>query len=113
MKKKIFKKTILKTFLKRDYIQYKINDYINPIYKPNSVYSCKVLKPDTRPQNFKFWRGLYNRFDACVNSDEKLTDRLLMIHNQTNSLNDYAKLLEKVILLPLQKLIFFLNFLLI
>lgn len=31
-----------------DYIQYKINDYINPLYVPNSTYSRQVLRPDTR-----------------------------------------------------------------
>lgn len=39
---------------------------------------------------------MYNRFDASVHSDEKLTDRLLMFKNHTTALNDYAKLLEKV-----------------
>ena len=79
-----------------DYVQYKINDFINPLYKPNSVYSRQVLKPDTRVQNLKYWRSMYNRFDASVHSDEKLTDRLLMFKNHTTALNDYAKLLEKV-----------------
>lgn len=31
-----------------DYIQYKINDFINPLYIPNSIYSNSVLRPDTR-----------------------------------------------------------------
>ena len=59
------------------------------------MYSRQVLKPDTRLQNLKYWRSLYNRFDSSVNSEEKTLDRLLMIKNHTTSLNDYAKLLEK------------------
>ncbi len=78
-----------------DYIQYRLDDFLNPIYVPNSVYSKQVIRPDTRPHNFRFWRGLYNRFDPMVNDSENLTDTLNLIKNRTTILNEYAKLLEK------------------
>lgn len=31
-----------------DYMHYKINDFINPLYIPNSVLTNSVLRPDTR-----------------------------------------------------------------
>jgi myotubularin-related protein 6/7/8 len=83
------------TFSLWDYIQYKINDYINPLYVPNSVYSRQVLKPDTRSHKIKFWKGLYNRFDQAVHSNENQLDALSTLQNNTSFLNDYAKLLKK------------------
>lgn len=79
-----------------DYFQYKINDYLNPLYIPNSVYSRHVLRPDTRIQSLKYWRSLYNRFDSILNPREKMHEALLTLSNNTLSLNEYAKLLEKV-----------------
>lgn len=85
-----------RTYSLWDYVQYKINDYLNPLYKPNSVYSTQVLRPDTRPQAMKYWWGLYNRFNKNMNTHENLCDALLMKKHHTSALNDYAKLLEKV-----------------
>lgn len=87
------------TFSLWDYIQYKINDYINPLYKPNSIYSNQVLRPDTRPQMLKYWKALYNRFELNLNSNENIYDALLMKNQQTSALNDYSKLLEKRIIM--------------
>jgi len=56
-----------------------------------------VLRPDTRPQNFKYWRTLYNRFDTQLNSNQNINDALLFKRKQTSSLQDEAKLLEKKI----------------
>ncbi len=83
------------TFSLWDYVQYKVNDYLNPLYKPNSAYSNAVLRPDTRPQSLKYWRALYNRFDPHLNSNENILDALLMKKHHTSSLQDQARLLEK------------------
>lgn len=85
------------TFSLWDYIQYKVDDYLNPLYKPNSNYSNAVLRPDTRPQTLRYWKALYNRFDDNLISNENPCDALLMKKHHTSALNDHAKILEKVI----------------
>jgi hypothetical protein len=40
---------------------------------------------------------MYNRFESSLYQKEKLNDKLMALKNHTSSLNDYAKLLEKVI----------------
>lgn len=47
-------------------------------------------------EQHSFWAGLYNRFEANVNVNEKMYDILNIIKNKTTALNDYAKQLEKV-----------------
>ncbi|XP_038630603.1 myotubularin-related protein 8 isoform X1 [Scyliorhinus canicula] len=48
--------------------------YQNPLYKPNAVNI--VLKPNTAPFNFKFWCGMYNRFDRGMQPRQSVLDCL-------------------------------------
>jgi hypothetical protein len=41
---------------------------------------------------------MYNRFDLAVHSNENLNSTLSILQNNTSFLNDYAKLLKKVLL---------------
>ncbi|XP_067903498.1 myotubularin-related protein 8 [Heterodontus francisci] len=48
--------------------------YQNPLYKPSAVNI--VLKPNTAPFNFKFWCGMYNRFDRGMQPRQLVLDCL-------------------------------------
>ncbi|XP_072361699.1 phosphatidylinositol-3,5-bisphosphate 3-phosphatase MTMR8 isoform X2 [Scyliorhinus torazame] len=48
--------------------------YQNPLYKSNAVNI--VLKPNTAPFNFKFWCGMYNRFDKGMQPRQSVLDCL-------------------------------------
>ncbi|XP_078067488.1 phosphatidylinositol-3,5-bisphosphate 3-phosphatase MTMR8 isoform X1 [Mustelus asterias] len=48
--------------------------YQNPLYKPSAVNV--VLKPITAPFNFKFWCGMYNRFDRGMQPRQSVLDCL-------------------------------------
>ncbi|XP_043560781.1 myotubularin-related protein 8 [Chiloscyllium plagiosum] len=48
--------------------------YQNPLYKPSAVNI--VLKPNTAPFNFKFWCGMYNRFDKGMQPRQSIVDCL-------------------------------------
>uniref|UniRef100_UPI00398E601C phosphatidylinositol-3,5-bisphosphate 3-phosphatase MTMR8 isoform X3 n=1 Tax=Pristiophorus japonicus TaxID=55135 RepID=UPI00398E601C len=48
--------------------------YQNPLYKPSAINI--VLKPNTAPFNFKFWCGMYNRFDRGMQPKQSVLDCL-------------------------------------
>ncbi|XP_078403561.1 phosphatidylinositol-3,5-bisphosphate 3-phosphatase MTMR8 isoform X2 [Cetorhinus maximus] len=48
--------------------------YQNPLYKSSAVNV--VLKPNTAPFNFKFWCGMYNRFDRGMHPRQSVLDCL-------------------------------------
>ena len=45
------------------------DDFVNPVYDKDS--SGDVLRPNTAPQNIKFWSGLYCRFEHGKNKSHK------------------------------------------
>ncbi len=45
----------------------------------------------------RYWKTLYHRFDCFMNTNERITDELSILNNNTSCLNEHAKLLEKVI----------------
>lgn len=71
-----------------------MNEYINPLY--SALASPDVLVPNIAPQNIKFWRGMYCRFESGVHPREPLGDLLLATCDHSSSLEDHIRLLTKV-----------------
>lgn len=63
-------------------------EFINPLYRPNHSQTQGVLQPSTAPYCFKFWRGLYNRFDRGVHPRQSVEDCLRTIQEETEQLED-------------------------
>uniref|UniRef100_A0A8D8QWN0 Phosphatidylinositol-3,5-bisphosphate 3-phosphatase n=1 Tax=Cacopsylla melanoneura TaxID=428564 RepID=A0A8D8QWN0_9HEMI len=68
-------------------------DYINPLYSPDAYPD--FIRPDLSPQNIRFWRGMYCRFENGVHPKENLADVLLATRDHTSSLDDHVKFLQK------------------
>ncbi|XP_013105153.1 myotubularin-related protein 6 isoform X2 [Stomoxys calcitrans] len=69
-----------------------LNEYINPLYKPDVD---ETIKPNLAPQCIKFWRGMYSRFESGVHPREPLGDLLLATKDHTTSLEDHVQHLTK------------------
>ncbi|KAM9375518.1 myotubularin-related protein 7a isoform 2-T2 [Pholidichthys leucotaenia] len=63
-------------------------DYVNPLYRANHSQSQGVLRPSTAPHIFRFWRGLYNRFDHGVHPRQSVEDYLRAIQEETQQLEE-------------------------
>lgn len=53
------------------------------------------MSPDLSPQNIRFWRGMYCRFENGVHPREHVYDILLATSEQTKSIDDHVKFLQK------------------
>jgi len=69
------------------------DEFVNPLYD----YATKneVLQPSVSPQNIRFWRGLYCRFEVGTHPREPVIDLLTLTQLHTASLEDHAKHLSK------------------
>ncbi|XP_045886351.1 myotubularin-related protein 7a isoform X2 [Micropterus dolomieu] len=63
-------------------------DYINPLYRPDHSQTQGLLQPSTAPYCFKFWRGLYNRFDRGMHPRQSVEDYLSAIQEETQQLEE-------------------------
>uniref|UniRef100_A0A3P9MIT6 Myotubularin related protein 7a n=1 Tax=Oryzias latipes TaxID=8090 RepID=A0A3P9MIT6_ORYLA len=63
-------------------------DYINPLYRPDHSQTQGLLRPSTAPYCFKFWRGLYNRFDQGMHPRQSVEDYLRAIQEETQQLEE-------------------------
>uniref|UniRef100_A0A8C4HXR9 Myotubularin related protein 7a n=1 Tax=Dicentrarchus labrax TaxID=13489 RepID=A0A8C4HXR9_DICLA len=63
-------------------------DYINPLYRPDHSQTQGLLRPSTAPYCFKFWRGLYNRFDRGMHPRQSVEDYLSAIQEETQQLEE-------------------------
>lgn len=68
-----------------------LNEYVNPLYRPEMD---ETVLPDLAPQNIKFWRGMYNRFEE-VHPREPIEDILSTVHDHCTSLEDHVQYLTK------------------
>uniref|UniRef100_A0A6B2EES0 phosphatidylinositol-3,5-bisphosphate 3-phosphatase n=1 Tax=Phlebotomus kandelakii TaxID=1109342 RepID=A0A6B2EES0_9DIPT len=80
------------TFSLWGYMANHINEYINPLYRPEMD---EILKPNLAPQCIKFWRGMYSRFESGVHPREPLGDLLLASRDHCTSLEDHVQHLTK------------------
>uniref|UniRef100_A0A674N293 Myotubularin related protein 7a n=1 Tax=Takifugu rubripes TaxID=31033 RepID=A0A674N293_TAKRU len=63
-------------------------DYLNPLYRPRHSQTQGQLRPSTAPHCFKFWRGLYNRFDRGMHPRQSVEDYLSAIKEETQQLEE-------------------------
>ncbi|KAL8621063.1 hypothetical protein ACOMHN_040588 [Nucella lapillus] len=77
------------------YLSRHIQEYLNPLFKKEYEITNPVLTPSTKPQDIRFWSGLYNRFDNGVHPRDSVGDLLSSARDHTASLEDHVQLLEK------------------
>ncbi|XP_066146115.1 myotubularin-related protein 8 isoform X2 [Euwallacea fornicatus] len=70
-----------------------LDEYLNPLYDPNET--PRVLSPQLIPQNIRFWRGMYYRFESGVHPREPVAELLLATSDHSFSLDDHVKYLAK------------------
>lgn len=70
-------------------------EFVNPLYIPNAY---KTLQPNTLPFSFKFWCGMYNRFDSGMHPRQSVLDYLLEILNQKATLETSESAMEDKLL---------------
>ncbi|XP_006781866.1 myotubularin-related protein 7a [Neolamprologus brichardi] len=63
-------------------------DYTNPLYRPNHNQTQGLLRASTSPYSFKFWKGLYNRFDHGMHPRQSVEDYLRAIQEETQQLEE-------------------------
>ncbi|XP_012722311.2 myotubularin-related protein 7a [Fundulus heteroclitus] len=63
-------------------------EFISPLYRQNHSQSQGLLRPSTAPYCFKFWRGLYNRFDQGMHPRQSVEDYLRVIQEETHQLEE-------------------------
>ncbi|XP_054648500.1 myotubularin-related protein 7a isoform X1 [Dunckerocampus dactyliophorus] len=63
-------------------------DYTNPLYRPDHSQTQGLLRPSTAPCWFKFWRGLYNRFDRGMHPRQSVEDYLRAVQEETQQLEE-------------------------
>uniref|UniRef100_I3KM64 Myotubularin related protein 7a n=1 Tax=Oreochromis niloticus TaxID=8128 RepID=I3KM64_ORENI len=63
-------------------------DYTNPLYRPNHSQTQGLLRASTSPYSFKFWKGLYNRFDHGMHPRQSVEDYLRAIQEETQQLEE-------------------------
>ncbi|KAB7507017.1 Myotubularin-related protein 8 [Armadillidium nasatum] len=68
-------------------------EYRNALYRKDSTPD--FMKPTLLPQNIKFWRGMYNRFENGVHPREPVGDILAATLEHTISLEDHSEFLTK------------------
>merc|ERR1719433_2195085 len=61
------------------------------------VTQSQILTLNLSPQNIKFWRGLYCRFETGAHPREPVLDLLTITQNHTTSLEDHGRQLSKTI----------------
>ena len=61
------------------------DEFVNPLYE-KSTYA-EILKPNLSPQNIKFWRGLYCKFETGAHPREPIVDLLTITQVKLFSFN--------------------------
>ncbi|KAF5279817.1 hypothetical protein FQA39_LY18220 [Lamprigera yunnana] len=84
-----------RTFSLWGYMAYHMSEYVNPVYIEEETPG--ILVPNLCPQNIRFWRGMYCRFESGVHPREPLGDLLLATCDHSHSLECHIKYLTKKI----------------
>ena len=66
------------------------DEFVNPLYDRNS--QTQIIRPNLSPQNIKFWRGLYCRFETGAHPREPVIDLLTITQVRTNFYSWFFKL---------------------
>lgn len=74
------------------------DQFVNPLYERTTSKQVLSFRDGIIiPQNIKFWRGLYCRFESGAHPRECLLDLLTITQNHTTSLEDHGRQLTKTI----------------
>ncbi|XP_078534252.1 phosphatidylinositol-3-phosphate phosphatase MTMR7 isoform X1 [Lissotriton helveticus] len=84
-----------KTFSLWDHLWKNRVDYMNPLYRPDHSQTQGTLRPNTAPCNFKFWRGMYNRFEKGMHPRQSVTDFLMAVKEETQQLEEEFEVLQE------------------
>nr|XP_038034977.1 myotubularin-related protein 7 isoform X4 [Anas platyrhynchos] len=70
-------------------------DYLNPLYRSNHSQTQRTLYPQMAPCNFlyKFWSGMYNRFEKGLHPRQSVTDYLMAVKEETQQLEEELEVL--------------------
>ncbi|CAH2300283.1 myotubularin-related 7 isoform X1 [Pelobates cultripes] len=87
-----------RTYSLWSYLWKQRSDYMNPLYRQDHSQTQGVLRPDTSPCNFKFWKGLFNRFEKGMHPRQSVTDFLLAVKEETQQLDEELETMRKRLL---------------
>ncbi|XP_075691869.1 phosphatidylinositol-3,5-bisphosphate 3-phosphatase MTMR8 isoform X3 [Rhinoderma darwinii] len=68
-------------------------EFVNPLYRSNAY---NALQPNTFPFCFKFWCGMYNRFDKGMHPRQSVLDHLLESMNSKETLETSETDMENI-----------------
>ncbi|XP_061440168.1 myotubularin-related protein 7 isoform X5 [Rhineura floridana] len=69
-------------------------DYVNPLYREDHN---RTLHPQSAPCHFiyKFWSGMYNRFEKGLHPRQSVTEYLMAVKEETQQLEEELVILEE------------------
>ncbi|XP_026522885.1 myotubularin-related protein 7 [Notechis scutatus] len=69
-------------------------DYLNPLYREDNN---RTLHPQSAPSHFiyKFWSGMYNRFEKGLHPRQSVTEYLMAVKEETQQLEEELVVLEE------------------
>nr|XP_035152521.2 LOW QUALITY PROTEIN: myotubularin-related protein 7-like [Callithrix jacchus] len=72
-------------------------DYLNPLFRADHSQTQGTLHLPTTPCNFmyKFWSGMYNRFEKGMQPGQSVTDYLMAVKEETQQLEEELEALEE------------------
>ncbi|XP_052010937.1 myotubularin-related protein 7a isoform X2 [Xyrauchen texanus] len=70
-------------------------DFMNPLFRPDHSQTQGLLRPSTAPYSFKYWCGLYNRFDRELHPRQSELDCLIAVKVETQQLEEEVALYEQ------------------
>ncbi|XP_066878830.1 myotubularin-related protein 7 isoform X4 [Kogia breviceps] len=72
-------------------------DYLNPLFRDDPSQTQGTLRLPTTPCNFmyKFWSGMYNRFEKGLQPRQSVTDYLMAVKEETQQLEEELEALEE------------------
>ncbi|XP_011949007.1 PREDICTED: myotubularin-related protein 7 isoform X3 [Cercocebus atys] len=72
-------------------------DYLNPLFRADHSQTQGTLHLPTAPCNFmyKFWSGMYNRFEKGMQPRQSVTDYLMAVKEETQQLEEELEALEE------------------
>nr|KAF6374622.1 myotubularin related protein 7 [Pipistrellus kuhlii] len=72
-------------------------DYMNPLFRADHSQTQGILRLPTAPCNFmyKFWSGMYNRFEKGLQPRQSVTDYLMAVKEETQQLEEELEALQE------------------
>uniref|UniRef100_H0VJA1 Myotubularin related protein 7 n=1 Tax=Cavia porcellus TaxID=10141 RepID=H0VJA1_CAVPO len=72
-------------------------DYLNPLFRADHSQTQGSLHLRTPPSNFmyKFWSGMYNRFEKGMQPRQSVTDYLMAVKEESQQLEEELEALEE------------------